>query len=257
MEQSSSISEFLKSMAARRSPQGSGPKPGAMNPQASAPAYSDMLSQLGKDMAEIRYGTIKEVLEKLRRLSYEIEDISRRFDSLDCKGGTLDDFRVKVDLYENEMINLRRQVELGSAPSPPLNQQTGNDRFPIPIYSGERSTLSTFLKIFYTWALSHKSKDALNYSRPVLMTTKKSRTELEVEYGRRNVEQLLVVWSALTKVVEKDKTIADIFVGAKTPSEEWKMLNSMVEDDNSERARGQAKNILEGLSMDTAESMKQ
>ena len=101
-------------------------------------------------MAEIRDGTIKEVLEKLRRLSYEIEEINRRFDSLDRTGGTLDDFRVKVDPYKTEMVNLRRQVEIGSVPSPPLNQQAGNDRFPIPIYSGERSSLSRFLKLFYT-----------------------------------------------------------------------------------------------------------
>ena len=73
-------------------------------------------------MVEIRDGTMKEVLEKLRRLSYEIGDINRRFDSLDRTGGILDDFRVKVDSYEAETINLRRQVDLGSAPSPPLNQ---------------------------------------------------------------------------------------------------------------------------------------
>ena len=48
-------------------------------------------------MVEIRDGTIKEVLEKLRRLSYEIEENNRRFDSFDRTGGTLDDFRVKVD----------------------------------------------------------------------------------------------------------------------------------------------------------------
>ena len=135
-------------------------------------------------MTEIRDGTMKEVLEKLRRLSYEIEEINRRFDSLECTGGTLDDFRVKVDHYESEMISLRRQVELGSALLPPLNQQAGNDRFPIPISSGERSTLSRFLKLFYTWSLLHKSEDALNYSRPVTMITKKSRSDLEVEYGR-------------------------------------------------------------------------
>ena len=44
-------------------------------------------------MAEIRDDTIKEVREKLRRLSYEIEDINRRFESFDRTGGTLDDFR--------------------------------------------------------------------------------------------------------------------------------------------------------------------
>ena len=51
-------------------------------------------------MAEIRDGTIKEVLETFRRLSHEIEDIGRRFDSFDRTGGTPDYFRVKVDRYK-------------------------------------------------------------------------------------------------------------------------------------------------------------
>ena len=70
-------------MAVRRSSQGSDPKAGATSPQARASSYSDRLSQLEKDMAEIRDGTIKEVLEKLRLLSYEIEEINRRFDTVD------------------------------------------------------------------------------------------------------------------------------------------------------------------------------
>ena len=81
-------------MTIRRSPQGSDPKTGATNPQAPAPAYSDRLSQLDKDMADIRDDTIKEELEKLRRPSYEIEEVNRRFDSLDRTGYTLHDFRL-------------------------------------------------------------------------------------------------------------------------------------------------------------------
>ena len=244
-------------MAIRRSPQGSGPKSGTTNPQTPAPAKSDRLSQLEKDMAEIRDVTIKEVLEKLRLLSDEIEEINRRFDSLDRTGNTLDDFRVRVDYYENEMMNLRRQVERGSAALPPQNQQAGNKRFPTLMYSVERNSLSRDLKLFYPWALSHKSEDALSYSRPIIMTSKKSRSELEREYGRRDVEQSLVVWSALTKAVENDKTIADIAVGAKAPSEAWKILNSMVEDDNSDRARELAKKQFEELSMNDDETMKE
>ena len=55
------------------------------------------------------------------------------------------------------------------------------------------------------------------------MTSKKPRSELEIECGRRDAEQSLVVWSALTKAVEQDKTIADIVVGAKAPTEVWKV----------------------------------
>ena len=108
------------------------------------------MSQLEKDIAEIRDGTIKEVLEKLRLLSDEIEEINRRFDTVDRTGDTLDDFRVRVDYYENEMADLRRQVERGSAPLPSQKQQAGTERFPIPMFSGERNSLSRFLKHFYT-----------------------------------------------------------------------------------------------------------
>ena len=69
--------------------------------------------------------------------------------------------------------------------------------------------------------------------------------------------QSLTVWNGLTEAVEKDKTIADIVVRAKAPSEAWKILKSMVENDNSERAKEQAKKNVEGLSMDNAEPMKE
>ena len=117
-------------------------------------------------MAKITEGPIRDVLEKLRRLSYKIEEINRRFDTFACTGETLGDLKVKLYRHEAEIVELRRQVELNSAPSRPLNQQAGNDRFPIPIYSGERSTLQNFLKLFYAWALSFQSEDALNHSRP-------------------------------------------------------------------------------------------
>ena len=64
-------------MAATR-PQGSDPKAGVTSPEAQVPAYSDRLSQLEKDVAEIRYDTVKEVLEELRCLSYDIEEINKR-----------------------------------------------------------------------------------------------------------------------------------------------------------------------------------
>ena len=209
-------------------------------------------------MNEILDGTIKEVLEKLRRFSYEVEHINIMFGQLDRTGGTFDDFRVKVDRYETEMVKLRRQVELGLAPLPPLNQQARINRFPIPIYSRERSTLSRFLKLFHTWMLlAFQSEDALKHSRRILMTRDKMRRGLEREYGRPIVAQSLSVWNGLTKTVEKDKTIAGIVLRAKAASSAWKILKSMVDDDRSERAREQAKKNFEGLSMDNSESMKE
>ena len=226
-------------MAARR-PTGSGPKDGATSPQARATAFGDRLSQLENDMAEIRDGTMKDV----QLLKFEIEEINRRFDAVDRTGSR----------YESDLADLRRQVERNSTlPTP--NQQAGT--FPIPTYSGERSSLSRFLNQFHAWALSSRSEDALSHSRPVILTGDKSRRELEIEYGRQIVAQSLTVWTGLTKAVEKDRSIADLVVRAKAPSEAWKILKSMVEDDSSDRAKEQAKKNFEGLSMDSAESMKE
>ena len=121
------------------------------------------------------------------------------------------------------------------------------------MYSGERSSLSRFLKQFHTWALSSRSQDALSNSRPVILTRGRSRRELEIEYGTQIVAQSLTVWNGLTKAVEKDKSVAEIVVRAKAPSDVWKILKSMVEDDKSE----QAKKNFEGLSMESAERMKE
>ena len=93
----------------------------------------------------------------------------KRYDELVSTSETLDNLRVRVDRHEAELAELQRQGELGSTPSPPSNQQAENYGFSISIYSGERSSLSRPLELFYTRALSYQSKDALNYSRPILM----------------------------------------------------------------------------------------
>ena len=160
-------------MAARRST-GLGPKDGATSPQAQAAAFGDRLSQLENDMAEIRDGTVDRTSNR----------------------------------YESDLADLRRQVERGSTLLPPPNQQAGT--LPIPMYSGERSSLSTFLKQFHTWALSSRSEDTLTNSRPVILTGDKSRRELEIEDGRQIVAQSLTVWNGLTKAVEKDKSVAEV-----------------------------------------------
>ena len=175
---------------------------------------------------------MKDVLVKFRLLSDEIEEINRRFGTVDRTGSTLDDLRVRVNCHKNDMADLRGQVERGSTPLPSQNQQAVT--FPIPMYSGERSSLSRFLKQLHTWALSPRSEDALSNSRPVILTGDKSRRELEIEYDRQIVAQSLTVWNGLTKAVEKDKSVAEIVVRAKAPSEACKILKSMVKDDSSD-----------------------
>ena len=69
-------------MATRRSPQVSDPKTGATRPRVRAPAYSDRLSQLEKDVADIKDGTVKEVLGQRRGLSDDIEEITKGLNPL-------------------------------------------------------------------------------------------------------------------------------------------------------------------------------
>ena len=117
-------------------------------------------------------------------LKDEIEEINRRFGTVDRTGNTLDDLWVRVNCHENDMADLRRQVERHSTPLPPTNQQAGT--FPIPVYSGERSSLSRFLKQFHAWTLSSRSEDALSNSRPVILTGDKSqRAGNRVRYADR------------------------------------------------------------------------
>ena len=75
-------------MVARRAPQGLGPESGATNPQAPVPTSSDRLPQLEGQVVEIRDGTIRDMQEELQRLSYEIEEINRRFGIFACTGET-------------------------------------------------------------------------------------------------------------------------------------------------------------------------
>ena len=69
-------------------------------------------------MAEIRDDTVKEVLEKLRHLSYDIEKTNKRFDAVDRTGDTLEDVRVRLDHHENDMTNGKNKSSEARHPCP-------------------------------------------------------------------------------------------------------------------------------------------
>ena len=109
----------------------------------------------------------------------------------------------------------------------------------------------------YKRQVTQQVEQALTYEIPVLMTTKKSRAELEREYGRTIVGDSLCVWSPLTKAIEKDRSISETVMNAKAPSPAWAILTSMVEDQNGTHARENAENDFESLSMTVDESMRE
>lgn len=77
----------------------------------------------------------------------------------------------------------------------------------------------------------------------MIITTKKSRLELNQIYGKRIVDQSLSVWSALNKAVEKDRIILDMVMSAKTTQKNCESLAMIIDESASEyltRVKGQA-----------------
>lgn len=82
---------------------------------------------------------------------------------------------------------------------------------------------------------------ALTDDVSVVMTTQKSRYALYEQYGKDIVDQSLTTWSALNKVVERESSPSNMVRRAKSPSDAWTLLKSMIESDDSASARDNSK----------------
>ena len=67
----------------------------------------------------------------------------------------------------------------------------------------------------------------------------------------------LCVWNALTKALERDRSISDIVMNAKSPSQAWIILTSIVEDLTSIHVKENAEIKFESLSMIVGESARE
>ena len=177
---------------------------------------------------------------------------------LDIRGREISEF-VKVrefnELHRNlEMLKQRvdtRETEGARTHS------GEKERNPIPIYHGKRKDLSAFPKLFFSWAVSQGVEEALNNEVSVVMTTEQSRQDLYSQYGKDIVDQSLTVWNALNVAVERDSMISTMIMRAKSPSDAWKLLKSMVESDGSDTAQESAKREFNNLKMKAGESTRE
>ena len=125
----------------------------------------------------------------------------------------------------------------------------------MPVYSGDRSTLSNYLKLIQTWTSSYAAGNVLGTEVPVRMVVHE-RPELENIHGREKVNQSIAVWTGLVKGIKKDKTLLDTVITAGSPSEAWKILLSFV-GESSEAAQDRVKREFEELSFEIGkESMR-
>lgn len=74
----------------------------------------------------------------------------------------------------------------------------------------------------------------------------------QADYG-----PILCVWNTLNRAVEKDVLTSDIVLKANSPSEAWKVLNSWIENENSEQVKDRTKKYFETLVMDEGESARE
>ena len=97
----------------------------------------------------------------------------------------------------------------------------------MQVYSGDRSTLSNFLKLFQTWTLTHEAGKALVADESIRVVGRE-RAELDNAHGRKKVSQSIAVWTGLVKGIEKDKTLLDMVITAGSPSEAWKIISNLI-----------------------------
>ena len=202
----------------------------------STPA-SDEISRLGRLESQVLRidesvpHIMQKVLERLRARTTELtrglssarEGQANIYDFLELKG--------TVGKLQAEMTILRARIDV----SPTLSRGLEGRRAPVPVYSGDRSTLSNFLKLFQTWTSSHEAGNALITADPVKVVGHE-RSKLESTHGREKVNQSTAVWTELVRGIEKDKTLLDMVITAGSPFEAWKILLSLV-GENSEAAQ--------------------
>ena len=115
-----------------------------------------------------------EIAERTRRIVVVKEDSVRMSDFLEV--------RSMVGRHETEIAGLR-QARLDTS-SPTLSRGPAeSSRLPVPMYSGDRSTLPNLLKFFRTWILAYDAENSIGTDEPVCVAGK-DQDELDNVRGR-------------------------------------------------------------------------
>ena len=99
--------------------------------------------------------------------------------------------RSMVGRHEAEIASLRQRRLDTLSPTLSRGPAEGS-RALVPVYSGDRSILSNFLKLFQAWTMAHDSGNASVTSEPIRVVGKE-RAELDSVNGREKVNQSIAV----------------------------------------------------------------
>ena len=177
--------------------------------------------------------------EELECLKDKLVELTRGFSTMKKGLVYISDFlelRNMIGRHEATIASLR-QARLDTLPPTLSHGPAESSRAPVPVYSGNRSTLSNFLKLFQSWTKAHDAGNTLVTSEPIRVVGKE-RAELDNACGREKVNQSIAVWTELVKVIER-----------RSPSEAWKLLLSKVSE-SSEAARDKAKKEFKELTFE-------
>ena len=174
--------------------------------------------------------SVPRMQEELERLRAKMVELTQGFRTIKEGLVHFSDFlelKCMVGRHEAKTANLRQaRFDISATPS---RGSAGGSRAPVPVYSGDGSTLSNFVKLFQTWTLTHDAGNALVNTDPIRVVDRE-RAELDSAHEREKVNQSIAVWTGLVKGIEKDKTLLDMEVTAGSPSEAWKILLSLISE---------------------------
>ena len=163
--------------------------------------------------------SVPHMQDELERLRARRTELTRGPSSEREGRVNLSDFlelRGTVGRLQAEMTNLRTRVDISSTHS----RGIASSRAPVPAYSGDRSTLSNYLKLFQTWTSSYAAGNVLATEVPARVVGHE-RPELESIHDKEKVNQSNAVWTGLVKGIEKDKSLLDMVVTTGLPSEAY------------------------------------
>ena len=156
---------------------------------------SDEISRLGRLEGQVLgiAESVPHMQEELERLRARTTELTRGLSSEREGRVNLSDFlelRGTVGRLQAEMSNLQARVDISST----LSRANVSSRAPVPpVYSGDRSTLSNYLKLFQTWTSSYAAGNVLVTEVPVRVVGNE-RPEVESIHGREKVNQSIAVW---------------------------------------------------------------
>ena len=105
--------------------------------------------------------SVPHVQEELERLRARTTELTRGLSSEREGRVNLSDFflelRGTIGRLQAEMSNLQARVDISST----LSSANESSRAPVPVHSGDRSTLSNYPKLFQTWTSSYAAGNIL------------------------------------------------------------------------------------------------